>query len=90
MKFKEYVEKKNELIQRMTVFMEGSVQKLKTLKPESFLKLDICIPSSLAEQRKIAECLSSLDAEIEQYEQKLQMLEQHKKGLMQRMFVRRV
>ena len=88
--FMGYYVRKNELIQRMTIFMEGSVQKLKTLKPESFLKLDICIPSSLAEQRKIAECLSSLDAEIEQYEQKLQMLQQHKKGLMQRMFVRRV
>lgn len=86
--FMGYYVRKNELIQRMTVFMEGSVQKLKTLKPESFLKLDICIPSSIAEQRKIAECLSSLDAEIEQYEQKLQMLEQHKKGLMQRMFVK--
>lgn len=86
--FMGYYVRKNEFIQRMTVFMEGSVQKLKTLKPESFLKLDICIPSSLAEQRKIAECLSSLDVEIEQYEQKLQMLEQHKKGLMQKMFVK--
>ena len=45
---------------------------------------------SLAEQRKIATCLSSIDTAIEDTEKKLQMLEQHKKGLMQRMFVRRV
>ena len=45
---------------------------------------------SLAEQRKIAACLSSIDTAIEETEKKLQMLQQHKKGLMQRMFVRRV
>ena len=47
----------------------------------------ICIPT-LAEQQKIASCLSSIDTAIEETEKKLQMLQQHKKGLMQKMFVK--
>ena len=39
-----------------------------------------------AEQKKIAECLSSIDELISLYENKVTLLEQHKKGLMQRLF----
>ena len=56
---------------------------------EVFFDMPISLPT-LAEQRKIASCLSSIDAAIEETENKLQMLQQHKKGLMQRMFVRRL
>ncbi|MBP5368123.1 MAG: restriction endonuclease subunit S [Bacteroidales bacterium] len=48
---------------------------------------EILLPS-LAEQKAIASCLTSLDNEIEKYEQKLQALQMHKKGLMQKMFVK--
>ena len=41
---------------------------------------------SPAEQQKIAECLSSIDELISLYENKVTLLEQHKKGLMQRLF----
>lgn len=40
----------------------------------------------LQEQKKIADCLSSLDELIEAHEQKLDALKQHKKGLMQHLF----
>jgi type I restriction enzyme S subunit len=40
----------------------------------------------IAEQKKIAECLSSLDELIEVEDQKLDALQQHKKGLMQELF----
>ena len=53
----------------------------------AFKQLQVSIPS-IPEQRKIAECMSSLDTKIEQYESKLQQLERHKKGLMQKMFVK--
>lgn len=39
-----------------------------------------------AEQKKIAECLSSIDELISLYENKVTLLEQHKKGLMQQLF----
>jgi type I restriction enzyme S subunit len=42
--------------------------------------------SSIEEQKKIADCLSSIDELIELQTQKLKQLEQHKKGLMQGLF----
>ncbi len=50
---------------------------------------DIQIPTpSLAEQQKIAECLSTLDELIEAERRKLDALKDHKKGLMQQLFPR--
>ena len=48
---------------------------------------DIKLPCpSLAEQKKIADCLSSLDKYIDAAKRKLEQLKEHKKGLMQRLF----
>lgn len=48
---------------------------------------EILIPKPLkTEQQKIASCLSSLDDLIEAYSQKLALLNDHKKGLMQNLF----
>lgn len=48
-------------------------------------KLKIDIPS-LPEQQKIASCLSSLDQIVTAQSEKVEQLEQHKKGLMQSLF----
>lgn len=50
-----------------------------------FNKVKILVPH-LSEQQKIAECLSSIDELISLYENKVTLLEQHKKGLMQQLF----
>ena len=48
---------------------------------------DIKLPCpSLAEQKQIADCLSSLDKYIDATKRKLELLKDHKKGLMQRLF----
>ncbi len=49
------------------------------------LKMPIAIPS-LEEQRKIADCLTSLDDLITRETQKLETLEAYKKGLLQNLF----
>ena len=50
---------------------------------------DVRIPTpKLSEQQKIADCLSSLDEMIEAQQQKLELLQQHKKGLLQQLFPR--
>tara|TARA_R110002033_G_scaffold114942_1_gene159692 strand:- start:4960 stop:6174 length:1215 start_codon:yes stop_codon:yes gene_type:complete len=46
----------------------------------------VLIPPSLQEQKKIADCLSSLDELITGYEGKLKALQNHKKGMMQNLF----
>ncbi|MFC0399425.1 restriction endonuclease subunit S [Paraburkholderia rhizosphaerae] len=47
--------------------------------------LQLAVPS-LAEQQRIASCLSSLDAMITAEDQKLEALKTHKKGLLQQLF----
>jgi len=47
--------------------------------------LDIFVPN-LAEQQKIASCLSSIDDLINAQRQKIELLKQHKKGLLQGLF----
>ena len=53
---------------------------------EGFFDMPLYLPSSLAEQQKIASCLSSLDDTIQCENDKLETLKAHKKGLMQQLF----
>ena len=53
---------------------------------ETYMSVKVLIPS-LPEQRKIAECLSSLDDVINQIDAELSAWKEFKKGLLQQMFV---
>lgn len=55
------------------------------ISTEDFYSMPILVPS-LPEQQKIADCLSSLDEEITEQQQKVEALREHKKGLMQKLF----
>lgn len=46
----------------------------------------ITLPPKIQEQQKIADCLTSLDELITAHSQKLDLLKEHKKGLMQQLF----
>jgi type I restriction enzyme S subunit len=50
-----------------------------------YSSLPVCLPKP-KEQQKIASCLSSLDEVIAAHSQKLELLKDHKKGLMQNLF----
>ena len=52
---------------------------------EEFMNLPIPFPP-LAEQKRIAECFSSIDKMIAECNYKLELLKSHKKGLMQQLF----
>jgi type I restriction enzyme S subunit len=49
-------------------------------------EMRLVIPQTAAEQKRIADCLSSLDALIAAEAEKLDALKTHKKGLMQQLF----
>lgn len=53
---------------------------------KDFLKQKILVPPTLAEQQKIASCLSELDNLISAQDQKVDALKEKKKGLMQQLF----
>lgn len=68
---------------------QGLVNDTLNCKFNDFAKVKAKIPT-LMEQQKIATILSSLDDEIEQYSEKVKALELHKKGLMQKLFPKKL
>jgi type I restriction enzyme S subunit len=61
---------------------------IKTITKEVLSNFIVKIPPTPQEQQKIADSLSSLDNLIEAQSKKIEKLKEHKKGLMQKMFVR--
>ncbi|MBD5557442.1 MAG: hypothetical protein HDQ92_02410 [Desulfovibrio sp.] len=59
--------------------------KVYSLAKSALKNVELVVPT-IAEQQKIADCLSSLDELIQAHEQKRDALMEHKKGLMQRLF----
>ena len=60
------------------------------LSKANFLKLNITIPTSLDEQKAIADILSSADKEIELLNKQLELYTEQKKGLMQNLLTGKV
>ncbi|MBC8988272.1 restriction endonuclease subunit S [Pedobacter sp. N36a] len=59
---------------------------INSINGKNFLKYKFPVPENPKEQQKIADCLSSLDEVITAHSQKLELLKDHKKGLMQNLF----
>ena len=66
---------------------EGTVVKLKTLKPEAFLEMSISVAPQRAEQDAIAAVFEQIDNLITLHQRKCDELKTYKKGLLQKMFV---
>ena len=56
------------------------------LSVDTLEKISICVPEDEKEQKKIADCLSSLDDRITAQTARIEALQAHKKGLMQGLF----
>jgi type I restriction enzyme S subunit len=67
----------------VTTIAQGSTRY--NISKGAFLNLKVAVPKP-QEQQKIAACLSSLDELIAAHSQKLDLLKDHKKGLMQNLF----
>lgn len=84
--FMGYLLHSQRFIDYVKIYTEGTVEKLKTLKPDTFLKLKISLPTNNAEQKKITEILKSQDQVIVLYEKKIEQLKKLKKVFLQKMF----
>jgi len=73
---------------RTQIQKESQGSKVLGISATRLTKIKLPIPSTKAEQQKIAECLSSLDELIAAQARKLDALKTHKKGLMQQLFPR--
>ncbi len=77
----------SDLIQNQ-ITKQASVSTVGTYTIQNAKTTKFLIPSTEAEQQKIADCLSSLDELIAAQARKVDVLKTHKKGLMQQIFPR--
>lgn len=84
--FMECVVRNPSFISQLSMKTEGTVTKLKTLKPESFLEMIVKIAPSIDEQQKIASYFQSLDSLIHTTSKKLASLNLIKAASLQSMF----
>lgn len=79
-----------ESIQNTYNYLSSIVQKgaknTINIKNETFLSKALTVPTDPYEQKKIADCLASLDDLLTAHTDKLEALQQHKKGLLQNLF----
>ena len=64
----------------------GGAGRNKTLGQKEFESLEVALPISVDEQTRVANCLSSVDADVAVESEKLNTLRTHKNGLMQELF----
>lgn len=84
-KFFNYLFKRNDYINFIESIIRGNANQ-GSITLENLFKYQLCVPASKDEQQKIASCLSAVDALITAQQEKIEQLQQHKKGLMQGLF----
>jgi type I restriction enzyme S subunit len=83
--FFRYIYPTKEFKSKLELISPGGAGRNRVLKKGDFLKLFFYIPS-LPEQQKIASFLIQVDTKLTQLKQKKSLLEQYKKGVMQKIF----
>lgn len=75
-----------DFIEHALKYQQGTVYERMSVSPDDLLSIKVMVPCH-AEQRKIVDCLSSLDEVIEKQKATLAAWKEMKKGLLQQMFV---
>ena len=75
-----------DFINRVRKYEEGTVYERMAVKPEDFLRFEINLPT-IEEQKKIKGFFNKIDEKVKFEEEKLNRLNEYKKGLLQQMFV---
>jgi type I restriction enzyme S subunit len=86
--FFSYYFKSDPIVRQFRRYSQGLVKDTLNLKYEAFSRIELTYPAKISEQRKIADCLTSLDEVISAQGRKVEALKAHKRGLMQQLFPR--
>ena len=73
-------------IHELSKYAEGSVTKLRTLAPESFLNIEITLPTDITQQHEIGTFIESLQAKIVHENAKVEKLKALKLSMLTKMF----
>ncbi|TGL53683.1 restriction endonuclease subunit S [Leptospira meyeri] len=83
--FFRYIITKKSFVYKLGLISPGGAGRNRVMNKKDFLELKEYFPS-LPEQQKIADCLSSVDALIQEQVERVEKLKSHKKGLLQGLF----
>lgn len=85
--FMECIVRHPRFIKEISRSMEGTVKKLRTLKPKAFLEMSAYIAPTIEEQRQIGEYFRQMDRLIEIEKEELEMIKHIKSACLEKMFV---
>ena len=82
-----YLLKRPEMLYKYLCDSQGNSKDTQTLKYDRFADIEATMPANLEEQRAISACLESVDDLITLHQRKLELLQNIKKSLLDKMFV---
>jgi len=82
-----YLLKRPEMLYKYLCDSQGNSKDTQTLKYDRFADIKATMPANLEEQRAISACLGSVDHLITLHQRKLELLQNIKKSLLDKMFV---
>lgn len=85
--FMECIVRHPRFIKEISRSMEGTVKKLRTLKPKAFLEMSAFIAPTIEEQRQIGQFFQQIDRLIEIEKQELEKIKHIKSACLEKMFV---
>lgn len=85
--FMECIVRHPRFIKEISRSMEGTVKKLRTLKPKAFLEMSAYIAPTIEEQQQIGEYFRQMDRLIEIEKEELEKIKHIKSACMEKMFV---
>lgn len=85
--FMECIVRHPRFINAISRSMEGTVKKLKTLKPEAFLKMSAYIAPTIDEQKMIGQYFAHMDRLIEIEKEEIEKIQHIKSACLEKMFV---
>lgn len=85
--FMECIVRHPRFIKEISRSMEGTVKKLRTLKPKAFLEMSAYIAPTIEEQRQIGQFFQQMDRLIEIEKEELEKIKHIKSACLEKMFV---